>query len=139
MNRRQMFGTLGIAGLVATGRFAHAQAPAQPPARGTRAPAAAQTPHAEHAAHPQSAAEMTKQMQSMNKMMVEHLGDHDAEFELRFIELTIPHHEGMIAMAKHALQHSNRPEVKEMAEKAIKMQQAEIETLKKWRKEWYAK
>ena len=137
MNRRQMFGTLGIAGLAATGRFAYAQAPALPPAGAARAPA--QAPHGEHAAHPQSTAEMSKQMQSMNKMMVELLGEHDAEFELRFIELTIPHHEGMIGMAKHALQHSNRPEVKEMAEKAIKMQQAEIETLKKWRKEWYAK
>ena len=75
----------------------------------------------------------------MNEMMVERLGGHDEEFELRFIELTIPHHEGMIAMARHALEHSSQPELKQMAEKAIETQQKEIEKLKKWRKEWYGK
>ena len=75
----------------------------------------------------------------MNKAMVEHLGGHDPEFELRFIQLTIPHHEGMIAMPKHVLEHSGRPELKQMAWKSMEEKQKEIERLKTWREQRYGK
>jgi predicted outer membrane protein len=81
--------------------------------------------------------EMAKQMRAMNKAMVHHLGPKDAEFEKRFIDLMIPHHEGAIEMAKHALTHSSRAELKEMARKMIEDQQKEVEKMKQWRAQWY--
>lgn len=73
----------------------------------------------------------------MNARMVKYLGHKDADYEKRFIDMMIPHHEGAVLSAKHALERSNRPELKEMARKAIEDQSKEIETLKKWRTEWY--
>ena len=129
MDRREMLGVLGAAGLAATGASAYAQAGRQ---AGSESPAAGG--HAKHAS-----AEMVKEMRSMNEMMVKHLGERDEEYDLRFIDMMIPHHEGAVLMAKHALEHSDRAELKEMAKKMIKEQEKEIEQLKKWRKEWYGK
>ncbi|MBX9680718.1 MAG: DUF305 domain-containing protein [Gemmataceae bacterium] len=81
---------------------------------------------------------MAKEMRAMNKMMVHHLGKKDAEYEKRFIDMMIPHHEGASLVAKHALEHANQPELKEMAKKMIEDQQKEIEHLKKWREKWYS-
>ena len=39
----------------------------------------------------------------------------------------IRHQEGAVMMARHALKHSKRPELKAMAEKVINDQQKEIE------------
>ena len=81
--------------------------------------------------------DMSKDMHMMNDMMLHHLGTKDPDFEKRFIDMMIPHHEGAIMSAKRVLAESNRTELKQMAEKAIKDQQKEIEQLKKWRQEWY--
>jgi uncharacterized protein (DUF305 family) len=81
---------------------------------------------------------MPTQMRSMNTMMVEHLGEKDPQFDLRFIDLMIPHHEGAVAMAKQALKETDRPELKKMAEKMIAAQEEEIAQLKQWRQDWYA-
>ena len=86
-----------------------------------------------------SSADMKKHMQKMNEMMLKHLGSHDEEFELRFIDMMIPHHEGAILTAKQVVEHSSRAELKAMAEKSIKEQQKEIEELKQMRKEWYGR
>lgn len=88
-------------------------------------------------AHDKMSAAMAKEMRTMNDKMVQHLGAKDPEFENRFIEMMIPHHEGAIAMAKQALQNANRPELKEMAQKMIEAQQKEIEQLKKWQHDWH--
>ncbi len=85
----------------------------------------------------QLSGDMVKDMRMMNEMMVKHLGQKDAGYEKRFIDMMIPHHEGAILMAKHAVKNANRPELKAMAEEVIKAQEKEIEQLKKWRKEWY--
>lgn len=90
-----------------------------------------------HAHEMKMTGDMPKDMRMMNDMMVKQVGKKDPGFEKRFIDLMIPHHEGAILMAKQALKEANRPELKEMAEKAIKDQQKEIEQLKKWRQEWY--
>ena len=87
--------------------------------------------------HAHSSAHMAKEMRAMNDRMVEHLGHKDAEYEKRFIDMMIPHHEGAIRSARHALEHANKPELKEMARKPIEEQEKEIAQLKKWRKEWY--
>ena len=105
-----------------------AQSPT-PPAAGQPGKAAGHDHHA--------AGDVPKDMRMMNDRMVKYLGHKDADYEKRFIDMMIPHHEGAVLSAKHALEHSNRPELKEMARKAIEDQSKEIETLKKWRTEWY--
>ena len=81
--------------------------------------------------------DVPRDMRAMNDRMVKYLGHKDADYEKRFIDMMIPHHEGAIRSAEHALEHSNRPEVKEMAKKAVEEQKKEIEKLRAWRKEWY--
>ncbi|GBE93825.1 DUF305 domain-containing protein [Nostoc cycadae] len=79
----------------------------------------------------------SEQMQSM--MMNMDLGAADTEFDLRFINAMIPHHESAVVMAKDALQKSQRPEIKNLAQEIIKAQEAEINQMKQWRKAWYNK
>ncbi|MFN6570883.1 DUF305 domain-containing protein [Dendronalium sp. ChiSLP03b] len=77
------------------------------------------------------------QMQAM--MMNMDLGAADTEFDLRFINAMIPHHEGAVTMAKDALRKSKRPEIKNLAQEIIKAQNTEIKQMKQWRKAWYNK
>jgi uncharacterized protein (DUF305 family) len=79
----------------------------------------------------------SEQMQGM--MMNMDLGAADAEFDLRFINAMIPHHEAAVVMAKDALQKSQRPEIKNLAQEIIKAQDTEINQMKQWRKAWYKK
>jgi uncharacterized protein (DUF305 family) len=65
------------------------------------------------------------------------LGPANAEFDLRFIDAMIPHHEGAVVMAKAALQHSQRPEIKKLATAIVKAQDQEINQMKQWRGAWY--
>lgn len=78
-----------------------------------------------------------KQHETM--MMSEDLGAADAQFDLRFINAMIPHHEGAVTMAKDALNKSKHPEIKQLAQNIITSQQAEIEQMQQWRKAWYNK
>jgi uncharacterized protein (DUF305 family) len=71
-------------------------------------------------------------------------GDHgemtqsgDTPYDIMFIDGMIEHHEGAIRMAEQALQESERPELRAMAEEIVSVQQAEIEQLRQWRDEWY--
>ncbi len=82
------------------------------------------------------AMEMTpEQKQAM--MMSMDLGAADAEFDLRFINGMIPHHEGALVMAQDALEKSQRPEMKKLAQEIIKAQETEINQMKQWRQAWY--
>lgn len=81
--------------------------------------------------------DMQKDMQMMNKMMTKHLGKSDRQYDARFIDMMIPHHEGAVMMAKDALKSATHQEIKDMAAKMIKDQQKEIEQLKQWRQQWY--
>lgn len=76
-----------------------------------------------------------KQMNGM--MMNMDLGAADEQFDLRFINAMIPHHESALVMAKDALQKSKRPEVQKLATAIVSSQQAEIDQMKQWRKAWY--
>jgi uncharacterized protein (DUF305 family) len=69
--------------------------------------------------------------------MLKDLGSADAEFDLRFMNGMIEHHEGAIAMAKDALSKSKRPEIKQLAQEIATSQQVEIDQMKQWRKAWY--
>lgn len=86
------------------------------------APTASSSPHmmGDHAGH---------------SMMT--LGPADQEFDLRFIDAMIPHHQGAIAMAKEVQQKSQQPELKKLAAEIIQAQEQEIAEMKQWRKNWY--
>jgi uncharacterized protein (DUF305 family) len=77
------------------------------------------------------------QMQTM--MMSQDLGAADAEFDLRFINAMIPHHEGAVTMGQDALSKSKRPEIKKLAQEIVKAQEIEIKEMQQWRKAWYNK
>ncbi|WP_460206649.1 DUF305 domain-containing protein [Scytonema sp. NUACC21] len=81
---------------------------------------------------------MSKEQQQSMKML-EDLGTADANFDLRFMNAMIVHHEGALDMAKDALNKSQRPEVKKLAQEIIDSQQKEIDEMKQWRKAWYNK
>lgn len=74
---------------------------------------------------------------SQNHGMSMDLGPGDVEYDLRFIDAMIPHHQGAINMAQQVLQKSTRPEVKKLAEDIIKAQEKEIAQMQEWRKTWY--
>ncbi|MCS5712786.1 DUF305 domain-containing protein [Candidatus Berkiella aquae] len=80
---------------------------------------------------------MQKDMKTMDSKMMESLGSKDAMYDKRFMDLMIGHHEGGIMMAKDALKKSERPEIKEMAQKIIDSQENEIKQMKDWEKSWY--
>lgn len=67
------------------------------------------------------------------------LGAADAEFDLRFIDAMIPHHEAAVTMAKDVLENSQRPEMQKLAQDIVASQQAEIAQMKQWRSAWYGK
>jgi uncharacterized protein (DUF305 family) len=74
-----------------------------------------------------------------NMMMTMDLGSADAQFDLRFIEAMIPHHDGALVMAKDAIAKSKRPEIRKLAQEILDSQKAEIEQMQAWRKAWYDK
>ena len=63
--------------------------------------------------------------------------DDEIEFDLLFIDLMIPHHESAVVMAQVALERSDRPEIRDLAEAIISAQTTEIAQLQEWRDAWY--
>lgn len=103
--------------------------------RKTWYPKAIDTPMAWHAQMGHMMAMSTEQKQAM--MMHQDLGVADAQFDLRFLNAMIPHHEGAIVMAKEVLTKSKRPEIRTLAQAIISSQEAEIKQMTDWRVEWY--
>ncbi len=79
---------------------------------------------------------MTEEMRS-SMMMAGDLGAADDQFDLRFINAMIPHHEAAVDMAQQALEKSDRPEIKELAQNIINSQQQEIDQMTQWKQDWY--
>ncbi|HIK16770.1 MAG TPA: DUF305 domain-containing protein [Leptolyngbyaceae cyanobacterium M33_DOE_097] len=98
-------------------------------------PNASDTPIAWHSEMGHSMSMSPEQVKSM--MMTMDLGAADDQFDLRFLNAMIPHHEGAVVMAQDALSKSTRPEIKQLANEIIASQQAEINQMKQWRKSWY--
>jgi uncharacterized protein (DUF305 family) len=98
-------------------------------------PQADSTPMAYHSQMGHMMAMTDEQKQAM--MMSMDLGNADAEFDLRFINAMVPHHDGALVMAEDALSKSQRPEVKKLAQDILTSQQGEIEQMNQWRKDWY--
>jgi uncharacterized protein (DUF305 family) len=79
---------------------------------------------------------MSAEMKS-SMMMTTDLGAADDQFDLRFMNAMVPHHEGALTMAKEALEKSDRPEIQQMAQAIISSQQQEISQMQQWKKAWY--
>ncbi len=75
----------------------------------------------------------------MNHNMAMDLGAADANYDLRFIDAMSMHHQGAVIMAKEALEKSQRPEIKQLANNIIQAQNKELNQMKQWRKAWYPK
>lgn len=82
---------------------------------------------------------MKDHMKKMDPMMMQALGPKDKNYDLRFMDVMIMHHEGGIKMAKDALKNAIHPELKDMAQKIIDSQQKEIDQMQQWKKDWYGK
>lgn len=54
-----------------------------------------------------------------------------------FIDQMIPHHKDAITMAEIALEKSQRPEIRNLAQDIIRTQTAEIEQMNKWKQDWF--
>ncbi len=98
-------------------------------------PSAGNKPMAYHSQMGHMMEMSSEQIQAMK--MSQDLGAADAEFDLRFINAMIPHHEGAVKMAQDALTKSKRPEIKQLAQEIIKAQDTEIKQMQQWRKSWY--
>lgn len=79
---------------------------------------------------------MSEEMAAAMRMDVD-LGTADDEFDLRFINAMIPHHEGAVAMAEDVQTKSDRPELQSLADEIIAAQQGEIDQMEQWRQDWY--
>lgn len=62
---------------------------------------------------------------------------HDVEFDLMYIDMMIPHHESIIALAEVAQHELTHPRLIEIAEDVIEFQSAENEAMMELRDEWY--
>lgn len=103
--------------------------------RKTWYPKASSTPMAYHPQAGHMMAMTPEQMQDM--MMSMDLGAAGDQFDLRFLNAMIPHHEGALVMAEDALQKSKRPEMKKLSQEILDSQKQEIAQMKEWRKAWY--
>ena len=67
------------------------------------------------------------------------VGPADANYDLRFLDSMIPHHQGALVMAQEVLEKSKRPELIKLAKGIITDQKKEIAQMQQWRKQWYPK
>jgi len=78
--------------------------------------------------------EYQKTMYNKNEM---ELGVADYWLDLRYINEMIAHHRGAVLLAQKALDKTQRPEIKALAEEIIKNEPIAISELYKWKKDWY--
>ena len=85
--------------------------------------------------------EMPGMKDSMKEPMI---GDHmkkmeamsGKEFDLHFLDMMIPHHEGAVKMAKDAQAKAEHAEIKTLAGQIIKAQESEIKMMNEWKAQW---
>lgn len=77
-------------------------------------------------------------MQSdMDSMMAGLAGKTGDAFDQEFLSEMIIHHKGAVAMAQAALKDAKHQEIKDLAQKIITAQDAEIAQMQSWQKSWY--
>lgn len=57
-------------------------------------------------------------------------------FDLAFIEMMIPHHEGAVRMAEMHLEDGEDPGLKDLSERVIEAQSKEIDQMEAWSSQW---
>lgn len=72
--------------------------------------------------------------ESLNMKMSHGESPSGHEFDMRLIDMMIPHHQGAIAMAREAIARAQRPELKQLAQETIDKQQKEVVDLEAWKK-----
>jgi uncharacterized protein (DUF305 family) len=80
-----------------------------------------------------------KDIRKVSDKAVPNLGEYDENFDLRFLNALIAHHEEGIIMAKEIRLKSTRAEVLSNADAVIEFLSGGLTMLKEWRTEWYAK
>ena len=84
--------------------------------------------------------EMPGMMDSMKMMSGDHMKMMGAmsgkDFDLHFLGMMTPHHEGAVMMAKDALQKAEHAEIKTLANNIIKAQESEIKKMNDWKAAW---
>jgi uncharacterized protein (DUF305 family) len=129
---RLRFGAL----LVVAGLFAVLSMPAPAGRAATQATPEAGDPCATLVDTGQSGAGHGSMMAAGTPMMGM-AGMMDADFDLMFIDMMIPHHQEAIDMAQVVLNRSSNDEIRALAEEVIEAQQREVELMAEWRETWY--
>jgi uncharacterized protein (DUF305 family) len=80
-----------------------------------------------------------EQMRGMGMMMDPQQLANQKPFDEAFIDAMMPHHQSAIEMAQVALENSDNPKIKDLAQNIISAQQREIEQMTQWREQWYPK
>jgi uncharacterized protein (DUF305 family) len=84
--------------------------------------------------------EMSGMADSMKMMSGEGMkkmeGMMNKDFDIMFIDMMTPHHEGAIKMSKDALTKAEHAEIKTLAAAIIKAQEAEIKMMADWKTKW---
>lgn len=84
--------------------------------------------------------EMPGMMDSMKMMSgdeMKHLqGATGKDFDVDFLDMMTPHHEGAVKMARDAINKAEHAEIKTMSNQIIKAQEAEIKTMADWKSKW---
>ena len=57
-------------------------------------------------------------------------------FDIHFVDMMVPHHEGAVEMSREFLTKGERPELKSLAEQIIKAQDDEIKQMQAWKSGW---
>ena len=64
-------------------------------------------------------------------------GEANLPFDQRFLDNMIMHHQNAVMMAQTMIADSQRPELRDLAQRIITGQQREIEQMRQWRSDWY--
>jgi uncharacterized protein (DUF305 family) len=86
-----------------------------------------------HGSHAGMGNEMSGDMMMMGEELT---GLKGTEFDKKFLELMIEHHQQAVDMSKYADTNASHRELKDLAKAVIAAQEAEIAQMKQWQSEW---
>lgn len=130
-SQRSLFLALSLSGFMALGGGLTACSPSS-----SNSSSSVATETATPVSNPETVAQHGGMSHGNHAMMMD-LGPADQDYDLRFIDGMIPHHQGAIEMAKQLQQKSTRPELQKLANEIISAQEKEIAQMQQWRKTWY--